>query len=339
MNVGLNAETKFDITMDVRQMPTPHRMDPHHGFGIHLTPANFYLQDSTLHTIPMIHGQTALHGVSPIYADRPALSSPFMHSGGKTSGQTNKQRLRWTPELHALFVEAVKKLGGARKATPKGILQLMGMEQLTIFHIKSHLQKYRLTPSMAEPEADRRVENTESLNIQDTLEDLSAGPSLATQPIETEQPATKEGSGVAAGSKRKKVTQTQDTIAASLDIEILEHSKGRRQKLEEALVLQMRAQKQLQDQLESQRKLQQCLDAHARYISSLVRQEGLDEKYPELKSNLAESSYLSESHNGGAVESVTRGNNSKGNEEEQQQESISHSVSKESENHKTSDPT
>lgn len=214
----------------------------------------------------------------------------------------------------------------------------MGMEQLTIFHIKSHLQKYRLTPSMAEPEADRRVENTESLNIQDTLEDLSAGPSLATQPIET-GPSVEEGTGVAAVSKRRKVTPTQDTIAASLDVEILEHSKGRRQKLEEALVLQMRAQKQLQDQLESQRKLQQCLDAHARYISSLVKQEGLDEKYPELKSNLAESSYLSESHDGGAVESVTRENNSKGNEEGQQQESISHSVSKESQNNKASDPT
>lgn len=339
---GLNANNKFGIAMDLHPVTPETRIDPHHDFGIHVTPSNLYVHDATLHTIPIMHGvpcQPTLHGVSPMYTSRRALPSPFPQRVGTTSGQSSKQRLRWTPELHLLFVDAVKKLGGARKATPKGILQLMGIEQLTIYHIKSHLQKYRLTPSMVEPEAQRRTENTDALNIQDTLEDLKGGPSLVTPPIEIGQPVVEgEGTAVITGSKKRKVTLCQDAIGASLDVEILENSKGRRQKLEEALVLQMRAQKQLQDQLESQRKLQQCLDAHARYITSLAKQVGLDEKYPELRSNLTESTYLSESRDGDAIKTATSKDHSKGNEEEQQQESAG-SVSKESHDHEASDPT
>ncbi|XP_064948942.1 protein PHR1-LIKE 2 isoform X2 [Musa acuminata AAA Group] len=51
-----------------------------------------------------------------------------------------KPRLRWTADLHERFVDAVAQLG---EATPKAIMRTMGVKGLTLFHLKSHLQKYR----------------------------------------------------------------------------------------------------------------------------------------------------------------------------------------------------
>ena len=83
------------------------------------------------------------------------------------NSKCNKRRIRWTQKLHQRFEDAVAALGGAGVATPKEILELMKAPEVTIMHVKSHLQKYRLTSTGGGSGQNKYSGSEEQVSIQD----------------------------------------------------------------------------------------------------------------------------------------------------------------------------
>lgn len=119
---------------------------------------------------------------------------------------------------------------GFTEATPKLVLRLMGLKGLTLYHLKSHLQKYRLGQlAKKQNAAEANKENSGDSSGQFGLH--SSGPStssLSMNFMQGEVPTT------------------------------------------EAVMSQIQVQKILQEQLQVQQKLQMRIEAQGKYLQAIL---------------------------------------------------------------------
>ncbi|XWS35125.1 hypothetical protein CRYUN_Cryun21dG0099500 [Craigia yunnanensis] len=94
-----------------------------------------------------------------------------------------KPRLRWTAELHERFIDAVTQLGGPDKATPKTIMRTMGVKGLTLYHLKSHLQKFRLGKQSCKETTDNSKDASCVAESQDTVSSTTSSSRMVAQDL------------------------------------------------------------------------------------------------------------------------------------------------------------
>nr|XP_043624681.1 myb family transcription factor PHL8-like isoform X2 [Erigeron canadensis] len=146
-----------------------------------------------------------------------------------------KPRLKWTPELHQRFIDAVSQLGGPEKATPKSLMRVMGIHGLTLYHLKSHLQKYRLGKAQQSPAC--------SGSMQEEFAD----------------------------DHRSDTTSTDHNDEITPNNQINDVCDVRSLKIAQALQMQMEVQRKLHEQIEVQRHLQLRIEAQGKYLQSVLR--------------------------------------------------------------------
>ncbi|XP_042441967.1 myb family transcription factor PHL8-like isoform X1 [Zingiber officinale] len=160
-------------------------------------------------------------------------------------GIVAKQRLKWTRQLHEMFVVAVSQLGGADKATPKAVMRKMEVPGLTLHHLKSHLQvicsPIHLLLSFLFPilfsEADGKNPLIQKYRL--------------------------------AKDQDSKMLHQQNNLTDELGSHDQEN--GAQPECETMLRMQMEMRSKLQQQIEVQRHLQLRIEAQGKYLQSVLK--------------------------------------------------------------------
>jgi len=179
-----------------------------------------------------------------------------------------RPRLRWTNDLHNQFLDSVERLGGTDKATPSAILKHMGVDGLSLGHVKSHLQKYRTELKRAKAVRGKAMDDMHQMKKGARSKAAAADVAAEAAEVVAEASGSAEAGLEQLGATQRELQRQLAARAAS---------GPNAKELEEAMRTQLELQKMLCAQLEAQKELQRSLEQHTKYISVLMKRQSGDD--------------------------------------------------------------